>query len=165
MGRCIYSHQLLNEVSLISDEDSARFPSLNTLQAEQAVGRKFSAWFSLPVSPLDLAWLHKMAISGSMSPITRSLSWVHSQRFHGVSLALGFHLTSEMLPPKLQSFLPAFTPPITCLFLFPNPLTEGHPKNLFYFSFPGRFLLLPFSLSCCLASMSLRALAQLSFTF
>ena len=89
----------------------------------------------------SLAWVLKMS-AGSVSPITRSLHWVHPHRFQGVFTELSFHIAPPSVP-QFQLSSPVLFPPSipgpplypSWSHLHPPPV---HPQDLFYFSFPGR---------------------------
>jgi hypothetical protein len=85
----------------------------------------------------SLAWLCKMAGSGSVFLITRSLAWGHPYSFQGVSIVLSSHLPLPWSAPSHLNHPSTFS-------LHPHPschhphLPPVHPQNLFYFSFLGR---------------------------
>lgn len=46
---CICSHQFLDEVSLVSDDNSARLQFQQDLQAGQTGGERFCGWVGVPI--------------------------------------------------------------------------------------------------------------------
>jgi hypothetical protein len=110
----------------------------------------------LSLSTGSLAWFQKMANSGSISPITRSLPWGHPHRSQGVSTALGFYVAPKMLPTS--------TLPPSPSHLIPPVRVPTQPQSTLkiYSIFPSQRNLCispppaPLSPPCCLGSLGMQ---------
>jgi hypothetical protein len=65
---------------------------------------------------------------------------VSHHKFHEVSSALEFYFTPEMSLPQFQLSFLFFSVsfPTTGSLLFPSHQFPVHPRNIFYFPFPGK---------------------------
>jgi hypothetical protein len=122
-------------LSGLSEDHHARLWSQHSLQSGQSAGQMFCDWVGVQIPLLAaLPGYRRWLVQASCPPLAGVFSRV-TLRYHGISTALGFHLT-----PNSSCFFQYFLPPHIESVLSPARNAPSTPVKSDFFPFPRRSL-------------------------